>query len=145
MIEAHPLTPAYVVSPQLETSDLAKARELGFQTIVNNRPDGEIPHAMGSESISAAARDQGLEYHEIPIEPGGFSMEQVKGLAQVISKSEGPILAYCRSGTRSAMLWGLASAYLGENPQELVASAAAQGYDLSPLLETMTALATSHG
>lgn len=141
MIEPHPLAPGFVVSSQIDVTDLVRARELGFAAIVNNRPDTEIPSVMAGDKISTAAMDAGLDYHAIPIGAGGFSMEQIKALAEVIKKTEGPILAYCRSGTRSTMLWGLASAYLGQDPQELVGSAASQGYDLSSLLETMSSLA----
>ena len=130
------------VAPQLSEADVARASEAGFTTLVNNRPDGETPDQPPGSAIEAAARAAGLAYRAIPITHGGFSMEQVEGMAEVMAEASGPVLAFCRSGTRSTMLWALAEARGGGDPQAIAATAAAAGYDISALLPTLRQLAS---
>lgn len=134
-----PLTPQISVSPQISLADVAAAKAQGFGHIVNNRPDGEAPGQPAGEEIEAAAHAAGMGYTAIPVDHSGFSAEQVAAMSACLV-SQKPILAYCRSGTRSTMLWALAAASRGEAPETLVASAAAQGYDVSPLLPAMRSL-----
>jgi uncharacterized protein (TIGR01244 family) len=64
---------------------------------------------------------------------GGISQPQVAQMVDALAQAEGPVLAFCRSGTRSTYLWALARARLGDDAEELSAKAAAAGYDLSPI------------
>lgn len=122
-----------LVSQQLEISDIAAANDLGVAMIVNNRPDGEEPSAPQGDAIEAAAAAAGIAYLAIPIGHSGFSEPQVDAMIAAMEQAEGPILAYCRSGTRSTLLWALASAKQGENPDAIARSAAQAGYDISPV------------
>ncbi|WDA42835.1 TIGR01244 family sulfur transferase [Erythrobacter sp. BLCC-B19] len=122
-----------MVSPQLALEDIPAAAALGVATIVNNRPDGEEPSAPQGEDIAAAAAAAGLNYVAIPIGHSGFSEPQVDAMIAAMEQAEGPILAYCRSGTRSTLLWALASAKQGENPDTIARTAAQAGYDVSPI------------
>jgi len=122
-----------MVSPQLALEDIPAAAALGVATIVNNRPDGEEPSAPQGEDIAAAAAAAGLNYVAIPIGHSGFSQPQVDAMIAAMEQAEGPILAYCRSGTRSTLLWALASAKQGENPDTIARTAAQAGYDVSPI------------
>ena len=122
------------VAPQISLADVAAARGAGFVAIVNNRPDGEAPEEPQGADIAAAAADAGLAYHAIPIAPGGFSPDQAVALRDAIAAADGPVLAYCRSGTRSCFLWALSEALAGDDPDEIAARAQAAGYDVSPLL-----------
>ncbi len=106
---------------------------LGVNMIVNNRPDGEEPGQPTSAEIEAAARAAGLDYRHIPV-AGGFAEGQVEAMAEALHQAEGTVLAFCRSGTRSAYLWALARSRLGDNAEELVSKAAGAGYDLRPIL-----------
>jgi uncharacterized protein (TIGR01244 family) len=117
------------VSGQIAPEEIAA---LGVTTIVNNRPDGEEPGQPASDAIAAAAKAAGIDYRHIPV-AGGISQPQVAEMADALAGAEGPVLAFCRSGTRSAYLWALARARLGEDPETLVGQAAAAGYDLSPV------------
>ena len=123
---------------QIEPEDVAAAKEQGFTTIVNNRPDDEQPGQPAGAAIEVAARDAGLGYVAIPIDHSGFSEWQVAAMADALQKADGPVLAFCRSGTRSTYLWALARHSLGDDGEALVAKAAGAGYDLSalrPILE----------
>ena len=127
------LSDTVFASPQIEISDLQRAKELGVGMIVNNRPDGEDPAAPQGSEIADAARAAGLEYVAIPVGHSGFSEPQIDELMGAMEQADGSILAYCRSGTRSTFLWALAQAKSGQNPDEITASAMAAGYDVSPV------------
>ncbi len=129
------------VSPQLALEDVAHAAALGMATIVNNRPDGEEPSAPQGDAIAAAAAAAGLNYVAIPIGHSGFSDPQVDAMIAAMEQAEGPILAYCRSGTRSTLLWALASAKQGEDPDTIARTAAQAGYDVSPIRSLIDMLA----
>jgi uncharacterized protein (TIGR01244 family) len=128
------------VSPQITVDDVATLKAQGFTTIVNNRPDGEEAGQPGGDTIAEAAAAAGLAYHAIPITHAGFSHLQLDAMTDVLADADGPILAYCRSGTRSCNLWALASAKGGRDPAELVAAGGTAGYDLSGIRPTLDAL-----
>ncbi|MFN3388162.1 MAG: TIGR01244 family sulfur transferase [Allosphingosinicella sp.] len=118
------------VSPQIRPADLPGLAAAGVVTVVNNRPDGEEPGQPTSAEIEAAAQAAGLNYRYIPI-AGGFSQAEVEAMAEALEA--GPVLAFCKSGTRSTFLWALAEAQRGADPEALAAKAAAAGYDLTPI------------
>lgn len=120
-------------SPQIDLADLAEARAMGVKLIINNRPEGEAPDQTPGPVIEAAARENGMDYTAIPISHAGFSEPQVAAMAQALASAEGPVLAYCRSGTRSTLLWALAMAKDGRMPDELAKIAGSAGYDLGPI------------
>jgi uncharacterized protein (TIGR01244 family) len=135
------LTENVLVSPQLALADVAAAAALGVAMIINNRPDGEDPDAPQSADIAAAAAAAGLNYVEIPVGHAGFSEPQVDAMIAALEQAEGPILAYCRSGTRSTLLWALAQAKQGENPDAIARAAMQAGYDISPVRAMVDMLA----
>ena len=130
-----------MVSPQLALGDIALAAAEGVAMIVNNRPDGEDPDAPQGDDIAAAAAAAGLNYVAIPIGHAGFSEPQVDAMIAALEQAEGPILAYCRSGTRSTLLWALAAAKHGEAPEAIAHMAAEAGYDVSPIRPMIDMLA----
>lgn len=134
------LTPMVSVAPQITPDDCALAAREGFAAIVNNRPDGEAPGQPDAATMRAAATAAGLRYADIPIDHTGFSMPQVEAMAAVLADG-GPVLAFCRSGTRSTNLWALAAASMGEDPDAIVAAAAAGGYDVDAMLPSLRMLA----
>ncbi len=121
------------VAGQIAADDLAEAKARGFTGVVNNRPDGEQPGQPTGAEIAAAAAAAGLAYTAIPVGAQGIGEAQVSAMAALLGQADGPVLAFCRSGTRSTYLWALARAWAGADPDELVARAAAAGYDLSGL------------
>ena len=125
------VTDQFTVSPQIAVSDVAAAAEQGFVLIINNRPDGEDPAQPAGAEIEAAARAAGLDYLAIPIR-GGPDAAQVDAQREAMDQASGPVLAYCRSGTRSIVTWALGQAAAGRTDrQTLVALGAEAGYDLS--------------
>ena len=139
------LSDSMLASPQIDVGDVEAAKAQGIALIVNNRPEGEAEDQTPGAEIEAAARAAGLDYLEIPIGHGGFSRPQVDALAEALERAQGPVLGYCRSGTRSTFLWALAQASRGEDPDGLTAAAAEAGYDLSPVRPAMDALAAQSG
>lgn len=136
------LTPAISVAPQIAPADCALAKAQGFTAIVNNRPDDEAPGQPSAATMRAAAEAAGLRYAAIPIDQSGFSSLQVAAMVAELDAAAGPLLAFCRSGTRSTNLWALAEASRGGDPDAIVAAAHAGGYDVSGLLPTLRTLAT---
>lgn len=129
-------------SPQIGTEDVAQAAALGIALIVNNRPEDESSDQMPGAAIAQAAHAAGIGYVAIPITHAGFSAPQVAAMRAALDSAQGPVLAYCRSGTRSTLLWALAEAQAGRDPAGLSAAAAQAGYDLAPirgLLDTLAA------
>jgi uncharacterized protein (TIGR01244 family) len=141
MSEFRHLTQNVLVSPQLALEDVAAAAALGVGTVVNNRPDGEEPSAPQGDAIAAAAAAAGMNYVAIPVGHAGFSAPQVDAMIAAMEQAEGPILAYCRSGTRSTLLWALAAAKQGEDPDAIARVAAAAGYDVAPVRAMIDMLA----
>jgi uncharacterized protein (TIGR01244 family) len=128
-------------SPQIGLDEVAVAAAQGIGLIVNNRPEDESDDQTPGAEIEAAARAAGLGYVAIPVTHAGFSEAQVEAMAKALSASAGPVLAYCRSGTRSTLLWALAEASRGADPGELAAAAARAGYDLGPIRTLIDMLA----
>lgn len=129
-------------SPQIGLAEVAEAARLGVGLIINNRPEGESDDQVPGDEIAAAARAAGLDYVAIPVTHAGFSEGQMKAMTAALASTEKPILAYCRSGTRSTLLWALAEASNGKHPDDLAKAAAEAGYDLTsirPLLDMLAA------
>lgn len=129
------------VAPQISVVDVAEAARQGFKTIVNNRPDGEDPGQPDEADIKAAAAAAGLAFISLPVR-GGPTPDQVAQTAEWFETADKPVLAYCRSGTRSTLLWALAEASRGTSPHSLAAAAAQAGYDLGPVRAMLDMLAT---
>ncbi|MGX7927371.1 TIGR01244 family sulfur transferase [Tsuneonella sp. HG094] len=141
MSDFRKLSGTMYASPQITVDDVATAKEMGVTLIVNNRPEGESDDQTPGDAIAEAAQAAGIEYLAIPITHAGFSHPQVTALADALAATEGPVLGYCRSGTRSTLLWALAKASTGDSPDALSEAAASAGYDLSPVRPAMDSLA----
>lgn len=130
-MEIRPLTPDYAVSPQISAADIAAIKAAGFVTVINNRPDAEIPPDVQSEAIRRAAEAAGLVFVANPVVGGAISDENVAVQGDAIANARGPVFAYCASGNRSSIVWAMSQA--GTAPTaELIATAAACGYNLEP-------------
>jgi uncharacterized protein (TIGR01244 family) len=134
MSEFHRVTERLSVAPQLAPEDMAAAAQQGFVRVVCNRPDGEGPGQPSGGAIKAAAQAAGLEFVHIPF-AGMPDAATADAVFAAVSEAPGPVLAYCRSGTRSVTAWALGSLRAGDHDREaLVALAAGAGYDLSAVL-----------
>jgi uncharacterized protein (TIGR01244 family) len=130
-----------LASPQITTADIEAARAEGVRLIINNRPDDEEPDQPSGSEMEAAARAAGMDYRAIPVSPGGFDEGQVRAMAEALASADGKVLAYCRSGTRSTLLWALAQAASGGDPQAIAQAAADAGYDVTPIRPAIDMLA----
>ncbi len=138
------LTETMFVAPQIGLDDVKAARDAGITLIINNRPDEEEAGQISGAEIEAAATALGMAYVAIPVTHSGFSQPQVQAMADALDAAVGSVLAYCRSGTRSCLLWSLAEASQGAEPDDVTAIAANAGYDatsIRPLLDMLKAQA----
>jgi uncharacterized protein (TIGR01244 family) len=133
MSEFRTVTERLSVSPQISVEDVARAAAQGFAMIINNRPDGEAPDQPSSDEIAAAAEAAGLAYLYAPVS-GGPTRAQAEAVKEAMDAAPGPVLAFCRSGTRSINTWAAGEALAGAPRDELIAAGANAGYDLRPLL-----------
>src|SRR4051812_17778781 len=134
MTDFRKVTDDFSVAWQIEVEDVARARAEGFVLVVNNRPDHEVPDQTDSAEIAAACEQHGLAYIWIPV-VGRPSREQAEVMQDAVTEAPGPVLAFCRSGTRSINTWALGQVLAGaRQPAELVQLGMSAGYDLRPLL-----------
>ncbi len=133
MSQFRPVTDRFQVSPQITPDEAREAAASGVVLIINNRPDSEAPDQPSSAQVEAAARAGGADYLWLPV-VGRPTPDQARDQAAAVAAAKGPVLAFCRSGTRSITTWALGEAAGGRDREELVRLAAAAGYDLAPVL-----------
>jgi uncharacterized protein (TIGR01244 family) len=127
------LAPGLSVAGALDRTDIEALAKAGVRTIVNNRPDGEDPGQLPAAEAKRLAEAHGLAYHHIPITAASLTRADVDAFAATVRKAEAPLVAHCRSGTRSTMLWALTRLRDGADPLALVAEAARHGIDIAGL------------
>jgi sulfide:quinone oxidoreductase len=132
-MELHTLTDEISVSPQIHVEDIAKIKEAGYRAIVCHRPDGEAPDQPLFREIEEAARAAGIETRHQPVVVGKLSDDDAEAFAALMKTLPKPILAYCRTGTRSASLWSLAEAKT-RPLAEIVHRTKTAGYDMSGIV-----------
>lgn len=124
------LSPQFAVSPQITPQDIPALKAQGYRAIIANRPDGEGADQPTFAEIEAAAHAAGMQARYIPISGGMVGDDDVEAFRSALRAMPGPVLAYCRSGTRSATLWSLAQA--DDMPlSQILAATSTAGYDLS--------------
>ncbi len=121
------------VAGRLDRADIEALAEAGVRTIVNNRPDGEDPGQLPAAEARQLAEAHGIAYHHIPITAASLTRADVDAFAATLREAEAPVVAHCRSGTRSTLLWALARLREGADPLSLVAEAARHGIDIAAL------------
>lgn len=128
-MEFNKINEALTVSGQIDAQDMATLAERGFRAVIDNRPDMEVGPEQSSEAMAKAAQAAGLQFLYLPIIPGQFTPDLIAAMAEALADLEGPVYAYCRSGTRSTTLWALTQA--GKvGAEEILQQAAGAGYDL---------------
>jgi uncharacterized protein (TIGR01244 family) len=135
------LTETYAVSPQIDPADLPAIKAAGYTTVIDNRPDAEIPPSLHTPAMKAAAEALGLTFVVNPVIGGAMTMANVTAQRDAIAAATGgKVLAYCASGNRSSVVWALAHA--GTRPtDELIAIPARFGYQLEGMRGQIDALA----
>lgn len=140
-MELRQVTPTYFVSPQIDPADMTAIRDAGVVKIIANRPDAEVPPSHQADAMEAAAHAVGIAFVRLPLTHQTMTPENIARQASEIASADGPVLAYCASGTRSTVAWALGQAGTRETADILQAAAQA-GYDLSGLRPTLEAAAT---
>jgi uncharacterized protein (TIGR01244 family) len=126
---------------QLQPGDMKDIAAAGFGAVVNNRPDGEALFGQPrTADLRQAAEAAGLAYLDLQFSGPHASPDQVLALVDLLGDQPGRIVAFCKSGMRSALLWGAAAIAKGHAPDEVVATAQRAGQNLEPVRETMVTL-----
>lgn len=93
------------ISGQPNDADLIAASKVGVRRIINNRPEREDPAQPSMEEAKARAGDLHMEFVQIPVVPGRVTEDAVRNFQAAVDSADGPVLAHCKSGTRSLTLW----------------------------------------
>lgn len=129
-MEIKKITNKFSVSPQIAVDDVAAIKEAGFRAVICNRPDGEASDQPSFKEIEAAATGAGLPIVYMPVISGMVRNEDVTAFSEALETLPHPVLAYCRTGTRSATLWSLHEST--KRPiHEILSHTKAAGYDMS--------------
>ena len=140
------ITDQYHVSPQIAPEDVPELKAAGITTVICNRPDMENPVELQAAALRAAVEAAGLRFEELPLTHQTMTPDNVARQAGIVAASEGPVLAYCASGTRCSVVWALGQAQTGALPtDEILAATARAGYDLAGLRPTLDAIAAQRG
>lgn len=134
------ITKAFAVAPQISESDIIEAANEGFTAIIDARPDGEDAGQPTAAQMAALAQKYGLVFTHVPVTTGAITDADIAKFAAALQDATGPVLGYCRSGTRAAMLWALAQA--GHMPApEIFGAVAGAGVDISSVKPKILKLA----
>ncbi len=127
------LAPGLSATGKLNQDNIEALAAAGVKTIINNRPDGEDPGQMPAAEAQRLAAALGIAYHHIPVTGPTLSRADVDAFAAVLASAPTPIVAHCRSGTRSTLLWALTRLRGGAEPEALIGAAARHGIDIAAL------------
>ena len=134
------ITPHFFAAPQISPDDMQEIITAGIKRIICNRPDLEVPPSHQSAAIAEAAEAAGIEFFVQPLTHQNMTPEVIAANRALIDECDGPVLAYCASGTRSTIAWALSAAK--DTPiDDILAAARAGGYDLGNLRPTLEAAA----
>lgn len=136
MMDIRPVAPGFAVAPQIQPSDMDAVAAQGFRTVICNRPDGEEAGQPAATTMRAAAKAAGLAFLHIPVSGGDFPADAVEQFRAARTGGSGPILAYCRTGTRSMTLEALANPD-GLSPFDILEQAHDAGYDLASIADRL--------
>ena len=127
------LVPGLSVAGKLDRTDIEALAARGVRTIINNRPDGEDPGQLPAADARRVAEAHGIAYHHIPMTAASLTRADVDAFAAVLAGAAQPVVAHCRSGTRSSLLWALTRMRQGVDPFALIAEIAKHGIDIASL------------
>jgi len=135
-MDIRPVAPGFAVAPQIQPTDMKELAAQGFRTVICNRPDAEEATQPDADTMRAAAEAAGLTFLHIPVSGGDFPADAVEEFRAVRTGASGPVLAYCRTGTRSMTLEALANPD-GLSPFDILEQAHDAGYDLSSIADRL--------
>jgi uncharacterized protein (TIGR01244 family) len=137
-----PLDDRVAVAGQLQPGDMRDVAAAGYVAVVNNRPEGEAMFGQPrTADLRKAAEAAGLVFLDLPFSGPRVTPEQVRAFVDLLADRPGRVVAFCKSGMRSALLWGAASIAAGQSIEDVLATAMRAGQNLDPVGDTMVALA----
>lgn len=95
------------VSGQPDEADVVEAGKAGIRRIINNRPENEDPTQPSMAEAATRAGQAGMSFVNIPVASGRYTLEAVQAFQEAVAEVDGPVLAHCKGGTRSATLWAI--------------------------------------
>lgn len=135
-----PITETFAVASQPDLAAIAALAQGGTRLLINNRPVGEEPGQPTSAAEAEAAERAGLAYRHLPVTGASITRDDVLRFQQALREAGGPVVAHCRSGTRSLTLWAIGEVWDGRLPEgEVMALGARHGIDLSGALRWLQA------
>ena len=127
------LAPGLTATGALSAADIEALAASGVKTIINNRPDNDDPGQLSADEARALCDAHGIAYHHIPFVGATLTSADIDAFEKVLMSASHPIVAHCRSGTRSTMIWALTRIRQGDDPAALVALGARNGVDIAAL------------
>jgi uncharacterized protein (TIGR01244 family) len=122
-----------MVSGQVAPHEVAALAEQGVTMLVNNRPDGEEPDQPRAAELEEAAAQAGIAYRFVPI-MRGIGPADVEAMQEAFGQAgDGKMLAFCRSGTRSALACALAQRGQGVSREDVEQRLSQAGFDSGPI------------
>lgn len=131
-MDIRPLDALLAASPQIALVDLPAIADAGYRSVISNRPDGEEPAQPSAANIRAAAEKAGLAFAHVPVVGGQIGDEDVAAFRRALDDLPKPVFGFCRTGTRTTILWALSHAAEGR-ADDLISTAKTAGYDLAGL------------
>ena len=138
------ISPFLSVSPQIYPAHIERIAAAGFKTIINNRPDRETDDQPLTAELAAEAAKHGMVLVDHPVIPGMVSADDAFRFGGDLETARGPVLAFCRTGTRSTTLWAMNEAR-HMDVDVILSFAQSIGYDLSGHRDELLQIATLDG
>jgi sulfide:quinone oxidoreductase len=113
------------VGAQITSADVQAVKDQGYRAIICNRPDSEADDQPTFDEIEPAAKALGTQARYLTIASGMVQDEDAVAFGAAMSELPNPVLAYCRTGTRSATLWALSKSE--QMPAAYIVAAAKTG------------------
>ena len=130
----------------ISPADMSGIAAAGYVAVVNNRPDGEAMFGQPrTADLKAAAEQAGLTFLDLPFAGPNLQPDQVRAFRDLLASRDGKIVAFCKSGMRSALLWGAAALVNGRSRQEVLDGARNAGQNLDPAADLMASVAARAG
>lgn len=143
MVRIISLSPTFAVAPQLTADDFAAVAAQGFKSVLCNRPDGEHPDQLSTAECATLAADAGLAFKALPLVMAMVLEPDTSAKTRAaVDALPAPVLAFCRSGTRSAMAWA-ATACQTEPVETVIASLKAADFEIPGLADELRARAAT--
>lgn len=139
-MDIRPITDTYAVSPQISVEDVPAIAAAGVALVICNRPDIEVPPSHHADVIGAAVQAAGMAFEVLELTHQSMTPDNITRQMDMVRAAEGPVLAYCASGTRCSVVWALSQA-ADQDADAILEAVARAGYDLAGMRPTLEAIA----